>query len=225
MIFLMGIALSIPAGYGTTIRVDLGAPERVTSDKIVNVVGLNDIQFNGQMVSLDFVFDANSFVRLFASTSKTFDLVPILDVFGVGTISNPTGSGYLFDSWRNPISSVTSFGGSITTGPDGEAFRLALAGFFPLIADTNGTPRQDVPFPLDIYGAHLDIMLPSAPGFDVTGGEFGLFPNGSKVWNEHFQIGDVPENGGTLPMALGAFVIVLACHSTRRKLAANRDRS
>ena len=111
------------------------AARRVTGEKIVSFSDLNDLQLNGQTVSLDLVFSGNGFVRLFKSTNSTFLLLPMLDVFGAGTINNPTGSGYLFDEAGNPISSVTSFGGSVTTDPGGEAFRLALGGFFPLLAD------------------------------------------------------------------------------------------
>ena len=96
---------------------------------------LNDLPLSGQTLSLDLVFSGNSFVRLFKSTNSTFLLLPMLDVFGAGTINNPTGSGYLFDQAGNPISSVTSFGGSVTADSGGEAFRLALGGFFPLLAD------------------------------------------------------------------------------------------
>ena len=99
-------------------------------------------------------------------------------------------AGYLFDKAGNTISSVTSFGGSVTTDPGGEAFRLALGGFFPLLA--NGTS------PPDIYGAHLDITLPNSSTFDVIGGELGLFPNALQDWHNHFQIGDVPDSLGSL---------------------------
>jgi len=107
----------------------------------------------------------------------------MLDVFGAGTINNPTGSGYLFDEAGNPISSVTSFGGSVTTDPGGEAFRFSLGGCFPFLTKKTGS------FPLDIYGAHLDITLPNGPGFDVTGGELGLFPNASDRCITNFKLG------------------------------------
>src|SRR5205823_6871644 len=132
----LGCSISwvVPA-YATTITIDLGPAGRVTGGKIVSFSGLNDLQLNGQTLSLDLVFSDNGFVRLFKSTNSTFLLLPMLDVFGAGTINNPTGSGYLFDQTGNPISSVTSFGGSVTTDPGGEALRLALGGFFPLLAD------------------------------------------------------------------------------------------
>ena len=128
----LGCSIASAPTYATTIAIDLGPPSRVTGEKIVSFNDLNDIlHVSGQTLSLDLVFSSNGFVRLFKSTSSTFLLLPMLDVFGAGTIDNPTGSGYLFDQAGNPISSVTSFGGSVTTGPGGEAFRLYLAGFFP----------------------------------------------------------------------------------------------
>src|SRR6059058_4924833 len=79
------------------------------------------------------------------ATTITIDLGPPGRVTGEKIVSFSE----LFDQAGNPISSVTSFGGSVTTDPGGEALRLALGGFFPLLADGA--------FPPDIYGAHLDI--------------------------------------------------------------------
>jgi len=131
LLFLVTLGCSIfwfPT-YATTITIDLGPPSRVTGEKIVSFNDLNDLQFSGQKLSLDLVFSGNGFVRLFKSTSTSFLLLPMLDVFGAGTIKDPTGSGYLFDKSGNPISSVTSFGGSVTADPGGEAIRLSLGGF------------------------------------------------------------------------------------------------
>jgi hypothetical protein len=205
----LGCSISWVPAHATTITIDLGPPGRVTGEKIVSFSDLNDLPLSGQTLSLDLVFSGNGFVRLFKSTSPTFLLLPMLDVFGAGTINNPTGSGYLFDGAGNPISSITSFGGSVTTDPGGEAFRLALGGFFPLLAD--GT------FPPDIYGAHLDITLPNGPAFDVTGGEIGFFPNASQRWHDQFQIGDVPDSGCTLFLALIAVVLLFSFHAAIRR--------
>src|SRR6266513_1066458 len=153
----LGCSISWAPTYATTIAIDLGPSGRVKGEKIISFNDLNDIQFSVQTLSLDLVFRGNGFVRLFKSTDSTFLLMPMLDVVGAGTINNPTGSGYLFDEAGNPISSVTSFGGSVTADSGGEAFRLALGGFFPLLADG--------PFPPDIYGAHLDITLPNDSAF------------------------------------------------------------
>jgi hypothetical protein len=200
----LGCSISWAPTYATTIPIDLGPPGRVTGEKIFSFNDLNDLQFGGQMLSLDLVFSSDGFVRLFKSTSPTFLLLPMLDVFGGGTINNPTGSGYLFDKAGHPISSVTSFGGSVTTDPGGEAFRLSLAGFFPLLAGQTGS------FPLDIYGAHLDITLPNSSGFDVTGGELGLFPNAPDRLHNQFQLGDVPDSGCTLLLGLIAIMLLFA---------------
>jgi hypothetical protein len=205
----LGCSISWVPTRATTITIDLGPPRRVTGEKIVSFSDLNDLQFSGQTLSLDLVFGSNGFVRLFKGTSPTFLLLPMLDVFGAGTINDPTGSGYLFDSTGNPISSVTSFGGSVTTDPGGESFRLGLGSFFPLLA--GGA------FPPDIYGAHLDITLPNASAFDVTGGEFGLFPNASQPWDNQFQIGDVPDSGCTLFLALIAVVPLFALNAVIRR--------
>jgi len=209
LLVALGCSISGASTYGTTITIELGSPRRVTGEKIVSFSGLDDLQFSGQTLSLDLVFGGNGFVRLFKSTSPTFLLLPMLDVFGAGTINDPTGSGYLFDEAGNPISSVTSFGGSVTTDPAGEAFRLGLGGFFPLLA--GGT------FPPDIYGAHLDITLPNASAFNVTGGELGLFPNASQRWQNQFQIGDVPDSGCTLVLTLIAVVLLFSLDAAMRR--------
>jgi hypothetical protein len=209
LLVALGCSISGASTSGTTITIELGSPRRVTGEKIVSFSGLDDLQFSGQTLSLDLVFGGNGFVRLFKSTSPTFLLLPMLDVFGAGTINDPTGSGYLFDEAGNPISSVTSFGGSVTTDPGGEAFRLGLGGFFPLLA--GGT------FPPDIYGAHLDITLPNASAFNVTGGELGLFPNASQRWQNQFQIGDVPDSGCTLVLTLIAVVLLFSLDAAMRR--------
>jgi hypothetical protein len=213
----LGCSICGVSTYATTITIDLGPPGRVTGGKIVSFNDPSDLQLNGQTVSLDLVFSGNGFVRLFKNTNSTFLLLPMLDVFGAGTINNPTGSGYLFDKTGNAISSVTSFGGSVTTDPGGEAFRLALGGFFPLLADETGTPSEDVLFPLDIYGAHLDITMPNGSAFDVTGGELGLFPNASQPWHNKFQIGDVPDSGCTLLLAFFAIVLLFSLDAAMRR--------
>jgi len=205
----IGCSISCASTYATTITIDLGPPGRVTGGKIVSFNDPSDLQLNGQTVSLNLVFSDNGFVRLFQSTSSTFLLLPMLDLFGAGTINNPTGSGYLFDKAGNVISSVTTFGGSVTTDPGGEAFRLALGGFFPLLAAGA--------FPPDIYGAHLDITMPNGSAFDITGGELGLFPNASQPWHNQFQIGDVPDSGCTLLLAFVAVGLLLSLDAATRR--------
>jgi hypothetical protein len=213
----LGCSISWASTYATPITIDLGPPERVTGEKIVSFSDLGDLQLNGQTVSVDLLFSGNNFVRLLKSTNSSFLLLPMLDVFGAGTINNPIGSGYLFDAAGNPISSVTSFGGSVTTDPGGEAFRLALGGFFPLLADDPGKLGEDGPFPLDIYGAHLDITMPNGSGFHVTGGELGLLPNASQPWHNQFQIGDVPDSGCTLLLGFVALVLLFTFDAAVRR--------
>jgi hypothetical protein len=206
----LGCSISCASTYATTITIDLGPPGRVTGQKIVSFSGLDYLRLNGQTLSLDLVFSGNGFVRLFQNTSSAFLFLPILDVFGAGTIHNPTGGGYLFDQTGHRISSVTSFGGSVTTDPGGEDVRLALGGFFPLLADGTGRPA-------DIYGVHLYIKLPNNSAFDVTGGELGLFPNALQPWHDKFQIGDVPDSGCTLLLAFVAVVLLFSIDAATRR--------
>ncbi len=99
----LGCSISWVPAHATTITIDLGPPGRVTGEKIVSFSDLNDLPLSGQTLSLDLVFSDNGFVRLFKSTNSTFLFLPMLDVFGAGTINNPTGNGYLFDQAGNPI--------------------------------------------------------------------------------------------------------------------------
>ena len=92
----LGCSISWVPTHATTITIDLGPAGRVTGEKIVSFSDLNDLQFSGQTLSLDLIFGGNGFVRLFKGTSPTLLLLPMLDVFGAGTINDPTGSGYIF---------------------------------------------------------------------------------------------------------------------------------
>jgi hypothetical protein len=58
----LGGSISWGPTYATTIAIDLGPPGRVTGEKVVSFNQLNDLQFSGQTLSLNFVFTSNSFV-------------------------------------------------------------------------------------------------------------------------------------------------------------------
>ena len=72
--------------YATIITIDLGPPSRVTGEKIASFSDLDDLQFNGQTLSLDLVFGGNSFVRLFTLTRSALwsrlDLLDLLRSYG-----------------------------------------------------------------------------------------------------------------------------------------------
>jgi hypothetical protein len=59
--------------------------------------------------------------------------------------------------------------------------------------------------------------MPNGSAFDVTGGELGLFPNASQPWHDHFQIGDVPDSGCTLPLAFFAVVLLFSLDAPMRR--------
>ena len=71
--------------------------------------------------------------------------------------------------------------------------------------------------------------MPNGSDFHVTGGELGLFPNGSEPWHNQFQIGDVPDSGCTLLLGFVAFVLLFTfdaavrrCHLSHRLALALR---
>jgi len=171
----------------TTISIDLGTPRRVTGTEFdFPGSGAPTIHLTGQSLTLDFVF--NHFVRIFdPHDSPAFGLLPALLVSGIGTIPvhGLTGTGYLFDQMGNPIPAAISIG-SGTTSSTLTPFLMGPS-FFPLQA-------ANPVFPLDIYGAHLELNLPDVPQFTVVGAELRIDPNG----RDTFVIGHLlPESGSS----------------------------
>jgi len=187
LIFILSSVVTLRA---TTISIDLGTPRRVNGTEFdFPGSGAPTIQLTGQSLTLDFVF--NQFVHIFnPHDSAGFDLLPSLLVSGIGTIpvNALSGTGYLFDQTGNPIPAVMSIGSGITTSTLTPF--LMGPGFFPLDV-------ANPIFPLDIYGAHLELSLPNAPQFEVVGAELRIDPNGAKPWLNTFVIGNLPESGSS----------------------------
>jgi hypothetical protein len=204
----------------TTISIDLGPPKNTNkSEKSFSFDlpgNLQGLAFDGQTLSLDFVFDNSEFVRLFPSTDSSIDLGFDLKAFGVGAVTVPA-SGYLFDSAHNPIPSIVAGGTSVIIDPPGSVFSVG-PGFFPL-----DPAIQNVNFPLDIYGAHVDIRLPTAPNFHLTDtGSFGIFPHGTRGGNQ-FAIGPhVRDTGSTVVLFATGIVALMGGWGVGR--AATRTR-
>ena len=59
--------------------------------------------------------------------------------------------------------------------------------------------------------------MPYGSAFNVTGGELGLFPNASQPWHNQFQIGDVPDSGGTLLLAFVAVVLLFSLDAAMQR--------
>jgi hypothetical protein len=210
-VIILIILSSVGTLDATTISIDLGTPRRVKGTEFdFPGSGAPTIHLTGQSLTLDFVF--NHFVRIFnPHDSPGFDLLPSLLVSGIGTIPVHalSGSGYLFDQMGNPIPADISIGSGITTS----TLTPFLMGpsFFPLQA-------ANPIFPLDIYGAHLELSLPDVSQFAVVGAELRISPNGSEPSLNTFVIGDVPENGSSGALfGLIALPLLVFAHGLKQR--------
>jgi len=211
ILILLGSAATLDA---TTISIDLGTPRRVTGPEFdFPGSGAPTIHLTGQSLTLDFVF--NHFVRIFdPHDSPAFDLLPALLVSGIGTIPvhGLTGTGYLFDQMGNPIPAAISIG-SGTTSSTLTPFLMGPS-FFPLQA-------ANPVFPLDIYGAHLELNLPDVPQFTIVGAELRIDPNG----RDTFVIGHLlPESGSSAAIfGLIALPLLVFAHGLKHRPPVARD--
>ena len=185
------------------ISIDLGTPRRVTGTEFdFSGSGAPTIHLTGQSLTLDFVF--SQFVHINPHNSPSFDLLPSLLVSGIGTIpvNALSGTGHLFDQMGHPIPASFSIGTG-TISSDLTPFLMGPS-LFPLMANPI--------FPLDIYGAHLELNLPDAPEFQIVGAELRIDPN-SRLPNA-FVIGDVPESGNSgIMFGLIALPLLVFAHA------------
>ena len=197
--FVVVFAVLVLAGtaklQATTIEIDLGPPAVYTGTNAqvgpIAFSDLNGLAVNGSSVSLNFFFTNNEFVTLFANTASLFDVsVTLLTNAGTfpGLVTNT--SAYLVDQNGNAI---PGFG---IVGRSDSSSGSTSVGFFPLLADSNGTPNPNLTFPLNFYGVHFGFTLPNDPSVSVIGGDFTLFGNGGQ--SSQFAVGPlVPDSGNT----------------------------
>lgn len=152
---------------------------------------LNGTPVNGSTLSLDILFSSDKFVRLFSDTTPRFDINLRLQTDAgtfPGFVTNATA--YLIAQNGSAIPGFSVVGSAESSG--GSTF----LGFFPLLADSNGTPNTSLSFPLDFYGVHFTFTLPNDPSVDIIGAEFRLFQSGRF---SQFAVGpNVPDTGSTL---------------------------
>ena len=209
LLVLVGNFLLGTSAWATPITVPLEQANRVRGPLFLPIeTGITSL--NGQTLSLNFVFPNDLFVRLFSSTTKSFDLTATLTLQGDGAFDRTVGSGYTFgaNGLRNSaiFTYLPGFAGS-TNGIETFSYRLGFV--FPLIEPAK-SPHDDVADPFDIYGMHLNITLPQNGDFQVLGGRFVLFPASSKAWERIYAIGPhVPEGGGTVSLfAVGLLAVI-----------------
>ncbi len=200
-----GIALVTLATLGkidaTTIGIDLGPSQVLGGDSNrIPFVGLNGTPLVGNL-SVDLSFGSNKFVRIFSNSSSAFSALIILQTNGVGIPGFLEGTGYLIDARGNAIPGI-----GVTGSASGDDGTLSI-GLFPLLRDETGAPNTGVQRPVDFYGVHYDITLPTRPLSAVVGAQLILAGDGKP-----FGIGpDVPADNGSPSQTS----VVLANISTR----------
>lgn len=195
--FLLAICSSVRA---TPITIDIGPSPNITSQVTTAFSDLNGLHLQGQTLSLDFNFANNNFVRLFTVTNPSFDIFIALQTNGSGVVGFLNGTGSLLDQNGIALGPSDSLGSA--SGDDGSM----SAGLFPLLSG-NFAP------PLDFYGVHLDLSLPTNLPVSIIGAQFQLVSTG--LPHDVFGVGPgvptdiVPDSGNTLLLLSSAILILL----------------
>jgi len=191
---LLFMCVLAPSLRATSIQIDLGPPAFYINTQLgpFSFSDLHGTPVNGSTLSLDFLFTGGEFVRLFSNTTKSFDIH-----LGLRTDAGPfpgyvtNATAYLIAQDGTAISGTTSVIGRAQSNT-GRTF----LGFFPLLADGNGTPNTSLSFPLDFYGVHFAFNLPDDPGAVIIDSGFMLVGTGRR--SSTFAVGPLPDTGNTL---------------------------
>src|SRR5438094_6109392 len=150
---------AIGSARATTIDLDLWTPPHVTFKVTNSFDALNGTALQGQTLSLDFTFSHSEFVRLFTVTSSPFVALLKLQTNSSSMVDFLSGTGFLVDQHGNPLQQPQQLGSA--SGDNG----LLAAGLFPLLSG-------DLSRPLDFFGVHFDLTLPTSRFVVITGEEF-----------------------------------------------------
>lgn len=152
------LLLSAASAQATLITIPLTPNNHVYNELIVPTSDFDGLTLSGQTMSLDFTF-GSSFVHLFPGTSRSFAVLPMLQIQGVGFLPYAIGQSWTVGATGERNSSVFQIGGDGSFGVtsyDTNPFNFELGHAFPVFY----TPGS-----FDIYGFHSEITLPDAPGF------------------------------------------------------------
>lgn len=206
LVILLG-ALQQALSLATTIPINLGSPAIYKDADLgpIDFSDLNGTPVNGSMLSLDFLFSGNQFVRLFSNTTPFFEVGVTLET-DAGTSPGfvTDADGYLIDQNGNAI---PNFG---VTGRSQGSNGTTRIGLFPLLADSSGTPNPFLTFPLDFYGVHFSFTLPNDPSVIITGADFTLFGRGR---HSQFAVEPLPDRGDTWVLFSTAIIVLLAART------------
>jgi hypothetical protein len=187
----------------TAIAIDLGPPPKITQQAQGLFNDLNGTALAGQTLSLDFIFTNGNFARLFTVTTDTFASRITLQTNGIGVVGFLSGTGYLLDQQGNPLTPPTDLGSA--SGSDGSLD----AGLFPLLSGALAKP-------LDFFGVHYDLTLPTNLIVSLTSGQFELVAAGASK-SDRFGIGPgvpsdiIPEFGGTILLFIIGLTFLTIC--------------
>src|SRR5438477_8597415 len=197
---------AVVSAQATTIALDLGTPPRVTSNVTNSFDALNGIALQGQTLSLDFTFSHGEFVRLFTVTSTSFVALLKLQTSSSSEVDFLSGTGFLVDQHGNPLQQPQQLGSA--SGDNG----LLAAGLFPLLSG-------DLSRPLDFFGVHFDLTLPTSRFVVITGEEFMFKSDAPFGVGPGVPADIVPEGGST---ALFLAITLAGLISTRAWITSTR---
>lgn len=146
----------------TPLWVDLG-PTGVVHDSRTVESGAPDVQFEGQMIGIDFSFLNGQFIRLFTATDNSFQIDAFFRINNapIGAL-NFAGNGFLTDNNGAELGpAVTLEANPVTHGSHQVGVDLVLRAL-----------TSDV-IPDDVNGIHLDLTLPNSPEFGFGDGPPG----------------------------------------------------
>ena len=190
--------------HATPISIDLGSSPNIATHVDTFFSDLNGTSLQGQTLSLDFLFANGKFARLFSVTDPSFAILITLNTSGSGVVGYLGGTGSLLDQNGAALGSPDLLGSA--SFDDGSM----AVGLFPLLSGQFSTP-------LDFFGVHTDLLLPSNPSVTIIGGEFQLVSAGANS-RDVFGIGPgvprdiVPDSGSTLLLSTLMLITLLAIY-------------
>src|SRR5438477_10727124 len=178
---LLTVAAFLVSGsvaVATPLWVDLGPTGVVHNNRTVES-GAPDVQFAGQNIDINFLFENGQFIRLFTATKNSFQIDAFFRINNAPLPPlNFVGSGFLTDNQGAEI------------GPTVALKALPVTDLFHEIGvDLLLRPLMSNAVPADVYGIHLDLTLPNSPGFGFGSGP----PGGITFAGNVFGIGPDPD--------------------------------
>ena len=195
------------AAQATMVPVDLGPPKFYQPGNVLQVpFTLAKETVSGQTLSLDLMFSNNQFVSIVEDTQHRIRYAFILQI-ELNAIGAPGNVLFLLGGSTYTIGPLGQNSPTFTMGEGTTVYS------FPLLADVNGTPRNDVQSPFPVYGMHAEINLPFDPDWTLTGGSLFLGEPGAAGFGVGLK---TPETGQTAAL-LGLALLILVFYNSYRQ--------